>query len=252
MMLSKYSANGNDFVIFHALEKKDRSSLAKELCDRQNGVGADGLIVLIPHDKHDFEWEFYNNDGSHADMCGNGSRACAHYAYINDIASKKMSFLTGAGLIYAEVKKAHGKRKAMVLSELTPPKILDENIEFDGSSWWLLNTGVPHLVKFVEDISEFDLVQAREIRNKYNANVNIAFIDENKNLKVRTYERGVENETLACGTGMAACFYRAFKEGLVSEKIEVYPSSGETLYLGFNGKTITFKGEVVNTFNTVW
>lgn len=252
MMLSKYSANGNDFVIFHALEKKDRSSLAKELCDRQNGVGADGLIVLIPHNKHDFEWEFYNNDGSHADMCGNGSRACAHYAYINDIASKKMSFLTGAGLISAEVKKAHGKRKAMVLSELTPPKILDENIEFDGSSWWLIDTGVPHLVKFVEDISEFDLVQAREIRNKYNANVNIAFIDENKNLKVRTYERGVENETLACGTGMAACFYRAFKEGLVSEKIEVYPSSGETLYLGFNGKTITFKGEVVNTFNTVW
>ena len=252
MMLSKYSANGNDFVIFHALEKKDRSSLAKELCDRQNGVGADGLIVLIPHNKYDFEWEFYNNDGSHADMCGNGSRACTHYAYINDIASKKMSFLTGAGLISAEVKKAHGKRKAMVLSELTPPKILDENIEFDGSSWWLIDTGVPHLVKFVEDISEFDLVQAREIRNKYNANVNIAFIDENKNLKVRTYERGVENETLACGTGMAACFYRAFKEGLVSEKIEVYPSSGETLYLGFNGKTITFKGEVVNTFNTVW
>ena len=252
MMLSKYSANGSDFVIFHALEKKDRSSLAKELCDRQNGVGADGLIVLIPHNKHDFEWEFYNNDGSHADMCGNGSRACAHYAYINDIASKKMSFLTGAGLISAEVKKAHGKRKAMVLSELTPPKILDENIESDGSSWWLIDTGVPHLVKFVEDISEFNLVQAREIRNKYNANVNIAFIDENKNLKVRTYERGVENETLACGTGMAACFYRAFKEGLVSEKIEVYPSSGETLYLGFNGKTITFKGEVVNTFNTVW
>ena len=252
MMLSKYSANGNDFVIFHALEKKDRSSLAKELCDRQNGVGADGLIVLIPHDKYDFEWEFYNNDGSHADMCGNGSRACVHYAYINDIASKKMSFLTGAGLISAEVKKAHGKRKAMVLSELTPPKILDENIESDGNSWWLIDTGVPHLVKFVEDISEFDLVQAREIRNKYNANVNIAFIDENKNLKVRTYERGVENETLACGTGMAACFYRAFKEGLVSEKNEVYPSSGETLYLGFNGKTITFKGEVVNTFNTVW
>ena len=252
MMLSKYSANGNDFVIFHALEKKDRSSLAKELCDRQNGVGADGLIVLIPHNKHDFEWEFYNNDGSHADMCGNGSRACAHYAYINGITSKKMSFLTGAGLISAEVKKAHGKRKAMVLSELTPPKILDENIEFDGSSWWLIDTGVPHLVKFVQDISEFDLVQAREIRNKYNANVSVAFIDENKNLKVRTYERGVENETLACGTGMAACFYRAFKEGLVSEKIEVYPSSGETLYLGFNGKTITFKGEVVNTFNTVW
>ena len=252
MMISKYSANGNDFVIFHALEKKDRSALAKELCNRQNGIGADGLIVLIPHTINDFEWEFYNSDGSYADMCGNGSRACAHYAYINDIAGKKMNFLTGAGVINAEVKKAHGKKKAMVLSELTVPDILDETIEFNNSTWWLINTGVPHLVKFVDDISTFDIGEARELRNKYNANVNIAFVDENKNLKVRTYERGVEDETLACGTGMAACFYRAFKEGKVNEKIEVYPRSGETLYLGYNGETITFKGEVVNTFNTVW
>jgi len=251
MMMSKYSANGNDFVIFHALEKKDRSSLAVEVCNRQNGIGADGLIVLIPNADNDFEWEFYNSDGSHADMCGNGSRACAHYAFINDIADKQMSFLTGAGVINAEVSKSHGKKKAMVLSELTVPEILDSAIEFNDSSWWLINTGVPHLVKFVEDISEFDITEAREIRNKYNANVNIAFID-GKNLRVRTYERGVEDETLACGTGMAACFYRAFKEGKVSDKIKVYPKSNETLYLGYNDRTITFKGEVLNTFNTQW
>ena len=98
MFVAKYSANGNDFVIFHTFDKRDRTELAKELCNRQNGVGADGLIVLIPHAKYDFEWEFYNSDGSLAAMCGNGSRAAAHYAYINDIAPKKMSFLTGAGL----------------------------------------------------------------------------------------------------------------------------------------------------------
>jgi diaminopimelate epimerase len=249
MFVAKYSANGNDFVIFHAFDKKDRSELAKELCNRQNGVGADGLIVLIPHAKYDFEWEFYNSDGSLADMCGNGSRAAAHYAYINDIVPKKMSFLTGAGVINAAVSKAHSKKKAMVESELTPPEILDKTIKHNGADWWLLNTGVPHLVKFVDDISKFDLKEASELRYKYNANVNIAFVDGD-NLRVRTYERGVEDETLACGTGMAACFYRAYQEDRVKNNIEVYPTSGDTLYLGVNEKTITFKGEVRKTFTT--
>lgn len=251
MMMSKYSANGNDFVIFHALEKKDRTELAIEVCNRQDGIGADGLIVLIPNDQNDFEWEFYNSDGSHADMCGNGSRASAHYAYINEIAPKKMSFLTGAGVINASIVKGHGKKKAMVKSELTIPEILDKTVEYNDKSWWLIDTGVPHLVHFTDDISIFDLEEARELREKYNANVNIASID-GENIRVRTYERGVEDETLACGTGMAACFYRAYSEKKVDEKVEVYPKSGETLYLGYNGETITFKGEVTNTFNTVW
>ncbi|RLA76008.1 MAG: diaminopimelate epimerase, partial [Epsilonproteobacteria bacterium] len=103
MRVAKYSANGNDFVIFHAFDKKDRSEEAKQLCHRQNGIGADGLIVILPHAEHDFEWEFYNSDGSHADMCGNGSRAAAHYAYINELATSRMSFLTGAGVINAKV-----------------------------------------------------------------------------------------------------------------------------------------------------
>ena len=249
MQIAKYSANGNDFVIFHTFEKKDRSSLAKKLCHRQDGVGADGLIIIIPHPQYDFEWEFYNSDGSHADMCGNGSRACAHYAFINELASSRMSFLTGAGVINAKVSKAHGKKKAMVLSELTPPEVIDKEITHNGKSWWLLNTGVPHLVNITTNIEEFDILEARELRHKYNANVNIAFV-EGENLRVRTYERGVEDETLACGTGMAACFYRALQEKLVKDSIEVYPTSGETLYLGINETTITFKGEVKNTFIT--
>jgi diaminopimelate epimerase len=246
MRMFKYSANGNDFVIFHSDIKKDRTHLAKELCHRQDGIGADGLIVILPHETFDFEWQFYNSDGSHADMCGNGSRACAHYAFVNGLASQKMNFLTGAGVIAAEVNGD------MVLSELTPPVILDKEISFNSKSWWLINTGVPHLVSFTNVIDEFDIKEARELRYKYNANVNIAFVDENKNLKVRTYERGVEDETLACGTGMAACFYRAFQENLVGDAIEVYPKSGETLYLGVNERTITFKGRVKKTFETEW
>ena len=243
MTISKYSANGNDFVIFHTFVKKDRSVLAKKLCHRQDGVGADGLIVLVPHEKHDFEWQFYNSDGSEAEMCGNGSRACAHYAFANELAPKKMSFLTLAGVINAEVDGN------MVQSELTPPKILDKEIEHNGKKWWKLDTGVPHLVYLTDNIEEFDIDEARELRYKYNANVNIAFVD-GKNLRVRTYERGVEGETLACGTGMAASFYRALEENLVGKSIEVYPKSGETLYLGMNDRTITFKGEVKRVFIT--
>ena len=245
MICAKYSANGNDFVIFHSDIKKDRTALAKEICHRQDGIGADGLIVIVPNDKYDFEWQFYNSDGSGAEMCGNGSRACAHYAYENKLASKQMSFLTEAGVISASVDAN------MVLSELTPPKILDKNIKHNEKSWWLIDTGVPHLVSFTKDIEKLDIDEARELRYKYNANVNIASVD-GTNLRVRTYERGVEDETLACGTGMAACFYRALQEGLVKENIEVYPRSGETLYLGINEKTITFKGEVKKTFETNW
>lgn len=246
MTISKYSANGNDFVIFHTFIKKDRSELAKNVCHRQNGVGADGLIVLIPslkQNEYDFEWQFYNSDGSEASMCGNGSRACAHYALVNELAPQEMRFLTGAGVIGAYVDGD------MVTSELTPPKIVNKEITEDGKLWWLLDTGVPHLVHFTDNINEFDIKEARELRHKYNANVNIAFVD-GKNLRVRTYERGVEDETLACGTGMAACFYMAYAEKKVDNNIEVYPRSGETLYLGMNERTITFRGEVKKVFVT--
>jgi len=251
MKIAKYSANGNDFVIFHDNEKKERTKLAQELCHRQDGIGADGLIVVVPHETYDFEWEFYNSDGSHADMCGNGSRACAHYAYNHNLAPQTMAFMTGAGVIQAQVSE-NTPQGGMVLSELTPPEIIATDIEFNGSVWWLVNTGVPHLVKFVDDISVFNTQEAREIRHKYNANVNIAMVQEDGNLRVRTYERGVEDETLACGTGMAASFYRAYKEKKVGNNIEVYPTSGDTLYLGVNERTITFQGRVKKTFETEW
>lgn len=245
MQISKYSANGNDFVIFHAFLKKERSLLAKKLCHRHEGIGADGLIVILPHPEYDFEWQFYNADGSEAKMCGNGSRAAAHYAFVNDLAPHKMRFLTLAGVIHAEVEEN------MVESELTPPEIVARDIEHDGKTWWKIDTGVPHMVTFVDDIDNFDLDSARELRFKQNANVNIAKILDNGNMQVRTYERGVENETLACGTGMAASFYRALMEKRINDKIEIYPKSGDTLHLGMNEKTILFKGEVKKSFDTV-
>ena len=245
-MIAKYSANGNDFVLFHAFDKKDRSSLAKELCNRQSGIGADGLIVLLPHESLDFEWEFYNADGSTAEMCGNGSRACAHYALRYGLAPAKMRFLTLAGEISAHVNGL------MVESDLTPPLILERNIEHNGKNFWLVNTGVPHLVSFDADIDNFDILEARELRHRYNANVNIAKVNSDGSLRVRTYERGVEDETQACGTGMAACFYRAYTENLIASHVEVYPTSGDKLYLALEEETIKFKGEVTPTFVTQW
>jgi len=244
MNIAKYSANGNDFVLFHSFIKKDRSALARRLCHRQEGVGADGLIVLVPHQEQDFEWEFYNADGSHADMCGNGSRACAHYAFAQGLAQDKMSFLTGAGVIKAEVDGF------MVQSDLTPPEVLEKSIEYNGKNYWLINTGVPHLVTFDADIENFDILEARTLRHQYNANVNSAQVLDDGSIRVRTYERGVEDETLACGTGMAACFYKAFLQDKCADSIEVHPQSGDTLYLATKNSNITFKGEVKAVFNT--
>jgi len=144
MTVTKYSANGNDFVMFIAQEKADRSALAKKLCHRQNGVGADGLVVLLPHKDYDFEWEFYNSDGSVADMCGNASRAVAHYAHEKGISTDgKAEFLTGAGVIRATINGSY------VVSDMVEPDIIREDIEEFGETWWLIDSGVPHLVDLV-------------------------------------------------------------------------------------------------------
>jgi diaminopimelate epimerase len=245
MQVAKYNASGNDFVIFHTFKKEARNTLAQKLCHRQKGVGADGLIVLVPHSEYDFEWEFYNSDGSDAEMCGNGSRAAAHYAVVNGLASEQMRFLTVAGVIEASVAGDAAEVK------LTKPVVLDKMIIGGGHKWQLIDTGVPHLVTFVDDLKAYNKEIAREMRNTHNANVNFCKIDtENRTLHVRTYERGVEDETLACGTGMAACFYSAYLEKRVDEVCKVYPTSKEELILRVEEGYIFFKGKVEKVFET--
>jgi len=242
MTVTKYSGNGNDFIMFVAQEKKDRSELAKTLCHRQNGVGADGLVVLLPHKKYDFEWEFYNSDGSHADMCGNASRCVAHFAHEKGISKDNTAeFLTGAGVIKATINGLY------VVSDMTEPDIMRTDIEEYGEEWWLIDSGVPHLVVIRDNVDDFNIEQARELRHKYNANVNICAV-ENDTMYVRTYERGVEDETLACGTGMVACFIRNHKEGYVPNQIKVHPRSGDELYVSYEDGVYRFGGKVTKTF----
>lgn len=245
MTVTKYNASGNDFIIFHSHKKEDRSDMALKLCDRHSGVGADGMVVLIPHQEYDFEWEFYNSDGSLASMCGNATRAVAHYACEKGISLNNQAiFLTGAGAVSAIVNGDY------VITDMISPQILDTTIEEFDKQWWLIDTGVPHLVTFVEDISIFDIQSARELRYKYNANVNIAFVDMNNDcLNVRTYERGVEDETLACGTGMVACFVRANSEKLVSNSVKVYPKSKEEIYISLDDSIYKFGGRISKVFD---
>ena len=242
MTVTKYSGNGNDFVMLIAQEKEDRAALARKLCHRQNGVGADGLVVLLPHKKYDFEWEFYNSDGSIASMCGNASRCVAHFAHEKGISRNNTSeFLTAAGVIRATINGMY------VVSDMTNPFILNKDIEEYEHTWWLIDSGVPHLVSIRDDISEFDLEEASTLREKYDCNINICKI-ENNTLHVRTYERGVEDETLACGTGMVACFIRAYKTEKIEDSIKVYPKSGDELYVSYDIGVYRFGGKVIKTF----
>ena len=239
MRIEKYDASGNSFVIFHTNERKDYKELAVKLCKEEN---TDGMIVVVPHIVYDFEWLFYNNDGSTASMCGNGTRAVAHYAYTNKIAGSFMKFLTGAGEISCKVDGD------IVETTMIEPKELTKAFDQDGFRWWHVDTGVPHLVTMVDDLEKFDLDLCSKMRHQYNANVNF-FKVENGKIYVRTFERGVEGETLACGTGMTACFLRAMVLNLVESSAEVYPKSGELLELRFENDLLYFKGKVKKEYS---
>jgi len=235
MTITKYNASGNTFVIFHTDHKEDYSQLAINLCKDEN---VDGLIAVIPHETYDFEWLFYNNDGSTASMCGNGTRAVAHYAFSNKLANSNVQFLTGAGVINCIVDGD------IVETTMTKPIPMKSEFSEYGLDWIMLDTGVPHLVTIVDDLNKFDLEICSKMRYAHNANVNFAKVEEDF-LRVRTYERGVEGETQACGTGMTACFLRALELNLITTPTNVYPTGGELLVLKKDDNNVYFKGQVI-------
>jgi len=241
MTYTKYSASGNDFVIFHTFKEEDFSKDAAKLCNRTEGIGADGFVALVPSSEADFKWLFYNSDGSHAAMCGNATRAVAHYAYNNGLAPSSMKFLTEAGLIESNVEGD------VVETQMTKPIVIKEPFEQDGLTWYLIDTGVPHLVTLVDDLNTYDHDLSAKMRYEHNANVNYAKVEDGI-IKVRTYERGVEGETLACGTGMVACFLRANDLNLVDDKTFVYPKSNEELTISKENEKLYFKGAVKKVF----
>ncbi len=238
----KMSGSGNDFIL---IDNRDQSlavgnvvDFVTAVCKRRVSVGADGLILIETSDKVDFRWRFFNADGSEVDMCGNGGRCAARYAYLKGIAKSTMSFETLAGIIDAEVDGDVVKLRLTDSHSLA----LDYPIDVDGRSFVVssINTGVPHVVHLAENIESMDIVSiGRNIRyhERYRpagTNANFAKIIDGRTLAVRTYERGVEDETLACGTGAVASALVSASLGFVESPVSVQVKSGETLKIHFS------------------
>lgn len=198
----KYQGAGNDFIILDNRDEKYSSLTTRQiliLCNRHFGVGADGLMMLNRHPEFPFEMKYFNSDGKEGSMCGNGGRCMAAFAHHLGIIQEKAAFMAVDGIHEAVLTK----------NDWVELKMSDVNgIEF-GKDIAILNTGSPHYVKLVEHLGDVDVVkEGRIIRNSprfKKEGINVNFIEYGTNhLLVRTYERGVENETKACGTGVTA------------------------------------------------
>ncbi|HEV7926340.1 MAG TPA: diaminopimelate epimerase [Verrucomicrobiae bacterium] len=238
---TKMNGAGNDFVLIDNRSRQTELQPAQivRLCDRHKGVGADGVILLVPcvSGKADWAWDFYNSDGSSAEMCGNGARCFARFVRRLTGGDGPISFETRAGVITALFKDSN------VTVNLTPPKDLKLRqqvpLTLGVAKINSLDTGVPHAVLFVPDADKAMVsILGAEIRNHPHfapkgTNVNFVQVLGQGRIRVRTYERGVEGETLACGTGVTA-------SALITAELRAYPSpvqvqvqSGDTLEISF-------------------
>lgn len=248
---SKLQGSGNDFIIIDnrdgKIDVEKFREIIPKITQRAVSIGADGVIIIEECDVADFRWHFFNSDGSVAEMCGNGGRCAARFAYEKGIAPERMKFLTLAGIIEAEVK---GRR---VKIQLTEPKdwIIRDKLEDLNLEYSFVNTGVPHVVIFVEELDSVPVTElGRKIRfhQKFaprGSNVNFVKVIDETTIAIRTYERGVEGETLACGTGATASALISIKIGLVKgNAVSVITKSDEILkvYLEEDGR-VFLEGE---------
>lgn len=235
----KYQGTGNDFVMIdnrsgvvpHDVE------LVQKLCDRKMGIGADGLILIQDYEDVDFEMVYFNADGTQS-LCGNGCRSAVNFSKFLGIISDQTKFQT-----------IDGELSATIEDDIVHLKMNDQELPKRNEDHYFLNNGSPHHILFVENISEAPVVkQGRTIRKsaKYapdGTNVNFVEIKDQHSVFVRTYERGVEDETLSCGTGITASCLAAADKGLMSPiKVEA---------LGGNLE-VRFKNTKNGTFTDIW
>ncbi len=198
----KYQGTGNDFIMIDDREEKfdlEAHDLIKGLCDRKFGIGADGLILIREHQYADFEMVYYNADGYQTSLCGNGSRCAVHFAGFLGMVSNDCSFQTIEGILQA---KLEGDQVEINMPDVSSVDQTNED--------YFLHTGSPHYVRFVNQVEDYDVYEnGRKIRysdlyKKEGINVNFVESLGNGKIFVRTYERGVEDETYSCGTGVTA------------------------------------------------
>lgn len=238
---SKFAGGGNDFVIIdnRAVRIEDASDLTRRICTRAVSVGADGLILIEGSARATFRMRYYNSDGSVGEFCANGTRCAARFAFLNVIAGRRMTIETDAGIVGAEI----GEGGTVTLS-LPPPHgfrprrpLTVGETTINGSS---IMVGVPHYVVFVRgDLWSQQIVPlGRAIRTHpelqpSGANVNFVAAIDDHSIAVRTYERGVEDETLSCGSGIVASAVTSALFGRVKSPVSVLTRSGITLEVAF-------------------
>lgn len=197
----KYQGTGNDFIMIDCRKTPNlilTNDQIQQLCNRRFGIGADGLIQIFEHNDHDFEMRYFNADGSRS-FCGNGARCAVQFVYTLGLFKGKANFLA-----------IDGTHEAEIVDNSIALKMADVSTWEDNQDHFVLNTGSPHYIKFVNDLSEHNIIDfGRKIRysDKYKAsgiNVNLVETISSDSLNIATYERGVEDETLSCGTGATA------------------------------------------------
>jgi len=238
---TKVSGAGNDFVLvdnMSMLLQVDWVRFARTACSRPFGIGADGLLVIEPSDMADFTMKYYNADGSYGGMCGNGGRCVARYASLQGIAGNKTTFHALGHVYQARVEGASVilKMQNVAAAPRRLSLVLDHDMSLDG---FFVDTASPHLVVLSGELDSEDVQRVgRAARNHPalgpdGANINFYSLNPPGGIQLRTYERGVEAETLACGTGAVAAALVAWCEFGMNPPVQVQVRSGETLIVGF-------------------
>ncbi len=248
----KLSGSGNDFILVDnrrgAINAAWASRLAAKICAHRLSVGGDGLILIERSRRADFKWRLFNADGSEAEFSGNGARCAARFAYLKRIAPKRMRFETLAGLVVAEmVPEGNGRRGkprfSAVKVRFPDPTGLRLNLQLKVAGVereaHFIDTGVPHCIYVVDDPDSVDLVgvgrptRYHELFQPAGTNVNFIRVLDPHRIRIRTYERGVEDETLACGTGSIASALIASLMAKVESPVTLIPESGLELQVSF-------------------
>ena len=250
----KLSGAGNDFVVVdnrREILPIPATEFARQVCQRRLSVGADGLLLLSESISADFRMEYFNADGSQAETCGNGARCIAQFAHLNGIVGTEIRFETVAGLYQAEIL---GSQVKVQLGNPQQVRInFPMKLENECLSISFVNTGVPHVVNLVSELETVDLAHVgAEIRyhesfEPEGTNVNWVKIQGRHDIDIRTYERGVEGETLACGTGSIAGAIVAVLTGNVETPVAVKTASGIILTVDFDHEVVSEKIEITNT-----
>ena len=239
LQFQKYQGTGNDFIILQGSPSLDQEQI-QSLCDRRMGIGADGLIIIDKHPKLDFKMIYYNSDGLQSSMCGNGGRCAVVFANSQGMAGTQCRF-----------EAIDGEHQGYLEDGFTRISMQDVDQVSYSEDHFELDTGSPHYVKFVANVSTVDVkTQGAEIRNRapyQEQGINVNFVSEQgSGIALRTYERGVEDETLSCGTGVvAAAISFAIKAGLPDGKHNI----GVTALGGELEVSFIRQGE---HFNALW